>query len=927
MTTLLSLLEKDFSSFATIKDCFVKTRGEALPAVEVQRALLDKDNLVAVVDKSTLPLSKGLILKSLFELRKAGEAAAAKEESSLLSDNKTFTCSMHYFSTICTACHWMQFLCEYRTATTINDNISSHARQDTDSPQQDKSKEIPFTDTEAQNAIKQVLASMSGVITYILDDKNDDAASSKDNNYDKTEDDEDEDNDTNAIMHADATKSFDPRQVAVFAFLSISRLCHYVNQQPGLLGPIWKSLEEITAALQTFPDKLGTILFRDLINFVTQGVHALLDTTTSKNNETKDSSHNSTTQQQLTSLCKVLKFFLSRIMRFCEFPWVATALFRKSSSRLNTLLGQLSLLIGVSVLHDSTGQGGDKDKTDPLGEHLTQLAKKAKSVLSCLFRTTQNDVSFPQRLTHAILVCNNEVAESTTDGDRSLYLVMAGAAGKLAIHFQRVQRITTTENLNLTEDVLEYMLQACEDNLFVNIPNVSGEFTNIADYSTGTIVQETLASIIDCLVFIGSSCVKTNDAKSLSERFHFLLISWINRVADQYCHAISRELYFASICGYCMAILQNGNDDSFLALVVDLIFDTRTQDNFRRCLVEFVLGLPSQALPTGTLERLIGPHVKKLDRSLQNTLRKRKRSQRQQLSWQSLTILLPVLKFSGDCGCSVDHRGSLVALLRAATLSENHIVTHIQSFDAIVARKRSFGKRLEYSAFGLLQLVDQYCSTLDTGLSPEGVQAVARLLAICCSDGASALLCSRALEVVSAIAERLRSNMSKADCEQILGIFHKLLRSDSWPIRANSLSSFVVFATKVPSTYKGLLVDCLPRSMKKVFQSRMKKDCLHGEKVLANLRLKHRKSMVQALVAERRLSLSSHTTMHIAEGSYVIKMPTQANREAIVILPPGQGVLDEIEYMLDDDQDRPVYSLRRITASDGGCKLSLFETK
>ena len=69
------------------------------------------------------------------------------------------------------------------------------------------------------------------------------------------------------------------------------------------------------------------------------------------------------------------------------------------------------------------------------------------------------------------------------------------------------------------------------------------------------------------------------------------------------------------------------------------------------------------------------------------------------------------------------------------------------------------------------------------------------------------------------------------------------------------------------------------------------------------------------------------TKVAIVPGSYLLSMPTQNGRSALVIFPPGEQSLDDIDMMLGDEgrEGKDVLELHRASVVDGddgfGCNL------
>lgn len=76
------------------------------------------------------------------------------------------------------------------------------------------------------------------------------------------------------------------------------------------------------------------------------------------------------------------------------------------------------------------------------------------------------------------------------------------------------------------------------------------------------------------------------------------------------------------------------------------------------------------------------------------------------------------------------------------------------------------------------------------------------------------------------------------------------------------------------------------------------------------------------------------SSLHIVSGSYLLQMPTQGGRQALVIFPPGDQSLDDIRQMRDsqdDDESPKIQTLKRVvvlpgTRGEEGCKFLLAES-
>lgn len=870
MARLLALLEKDFSGKTTVAECL---RSKSIPSAEVKLALQD-DSLE--IDKSQIQISKSTILRSLMELKKAGENSGKS--------------SLNHFSTIATTCHWIQFLCEfYSTSATEGEENRSPLEM---------YEEKPYSNAEVEDFIKKVLSSVSGVVAFLLDNPSHD---------DECQSDVDEDE--LGVFESDAKQQFDPRQVAVFTFSYVLRLNRYVYERPPLMSSIWKCLEKVASSLNPFPVKSWSSAFSELAMFLSEGVRELLLITSNAANIPLN------TDSRLVSQCKVLKFVLSRITFLCKLPGIVDRLFQQR--RLTGLISELSLLLGLCILRD--GHEVETLQRLDFREQLLQVSRKANTLLSVLFSLSSgnDDHGLSDLFDRSLFSCEEEIASTEVRDDplcaRTLAVV---STGKLFMQMKILNDLALTDGTTLTDRLLERTLQFCEDNLFTNLPRTFGGPSD----PTG----ETLGSVVDVFCFIGSSEVSlVAEVKSLSHRFHFLLISWLNRVASDDCHPISREVILVAICAYISRFEEN---TAFLELILGLLFDERTQDNLRHCLSEIVLRLSASDTHKDVLQRCIAMHAEKVLTKSAGASRKRKRGRVRCLVQSLSTVLCPVL----SCArlAKVDSNKS-INMLASTRIADDDLVVQIRSFDDTIAGSRLRSKRAQKEANVLIFLVQKYCANLEQGLSMDVISVVVGLLMFCFDGRTTPALAARALEVLVSLGDSLRTNISKVECDKIFEMMHNLLRSELWPLRTRCISAFILFATTVPKVDKGTVRDCLPKTLQKVFQYRLKKNPLYIKGDLVDLQISHCCALSDNIKskATRRSVFPSRKTLHLSEGSFIIKMPTDGGREAIVVFPPGSSALNDIEFMLgNESDDRPtIHQLRRVVATKDGCKLSLYE--
>ncbi len=186
------------------------------------------------------------------------------------------------------------------------------------------------------------------------------------------------------------------------------------------------------------------------------------------------------------------------------------------------------------------------------------------------------------------------------------------------------------------------------------------------------------------------------------------------------------------------------------------------------------------------------------------------------------------------------------------------------------------------------------------------------------------------LHLLGHIAKAVPSNGSEKVLKSIRRAFIYFLSSNDWSVISSGISSVVQFASDLNAAHQGILPLCLPPSSMGVFQKRASGqhgnqepsfECveqLHGQLH----RCRSTTPSIQTILACHK------TTTSIAPGSYVLEMPTQDDRTATVIFPPGEQSLQDIQYMLGSETQIPTQTLKRaVVTSNGAFKLLLVQNK
>ena len=858
MDTLLSVLEKDFAGKTTLSDCL--RSGRTLPVVEVRKALSEEK--FSSLDKTFFHSTNSLVMLALTGLKNAAENPQGA--------------SIEYFPTVAKACHWIQFLCEYR--------VHNDGGEENQSPQDSNQSDSSFSQSIAVNMVKQILSCLGGVMGHLLEH----ATPHKDGD------------DAEDLMNTDTTQKFSAQQITAFAFVYIFRLNYYLDDQPFLLNSIWKCLDEIAKSLKPFPGSLWAMAFKGLSDRLIEGVMALATS------DLQIDSNN--ISSQIAMQCKVLKYVLGKLNFYCQIPGTAAYLFRRH--RLSRLIPYLAVLLGTCIIRNARAGGNQENNEYP------KMFKKANAHLSLLLSLATNAAEYNTltEIMHAsVLSSKDELASAEGSENISCHSLAALSTGSLLIQ-QRLLTATTCEKVdNASEEKLTISLKICETIIFTTLPGIFGGSGETTVESSRDRVKEALTVLVRTFIHLGSAAFSpTANATSFSQNFHFLLASWLHRVGRHDCHPISREILLTTLCRY--AGQAPGSED-LLAFFVHLIFDIRTDITLLESLVDLTIRFSKIDSTRDAIARLILQRLKSV-RESSKTSRKRKRSHAGTCTSRVLSRILPILVVSRVFAFRTD--GS-IDISPYDDTPEDKLVHEVQSFSSLDGGSSRIPQGL---VVGFLHSLQQYCSSWNKWCSPGVFQCVIRMIEMYSSADPS--FRTNAVELLRAVENSVQPNMTPLQCESMLQVFHVFLRNESWPVRRHALPAFVRFATKAPQTHKSALRDCLPKSLLSSFQSEVKQARLHAD--LKGIELRHLQSLPNPPGTTQTSLFPTRNTLQIVEGCYIVQMPTVDGRSAMVVFPPDPSSLSDIQYMMSSDEtndERIVHKIRRIVALDGGCKLSL----
>jgi hypothetical protein len=166
------------------------------------------------------------------------------------------------------------------------------------------------------------------------------------------------------------------------------------------------------------------------------------------------------------------------------------------------------------------------------------------------------------------------------------------------------------------------------------------------------------------------------------------------------------------------------------------------------------------------------------------------------------------------------------------------------------------------------------------------------------------------------------------------------LSTNNWAIASLGISSVISFGSDLNETHQQILPLCLPKASLGLFQARASGKIWRGTdtdgkpniaeedifEVAHRMAENQRNGYYSSEKTVLTNILPSTTTSTITPGSYILEMPTQDDRTAMVIFPPGPDSLEDIRYMIGGmgGQQFPTKILKRaISRPGGGFKILL----
>ena len=397
-----------------------------------------------------------------------------------------------------------------------------------------------------------------------------------------------------------------------------------------------------------------------------------------------------------------------------------------------------------------------------------------------------------------------------------------------------------------------------------------------------------------------------------------------------------------------------------LRLVILLLLDARTATVLRGNLAALLSRLLADPRVRPRLERLVRVEYAAWERSLAALFqaeRKKKKNKRKRdrsgpqvrhstddwwiiISFLSEVSSLPVRRDGGSSFCH-----SLASTSRLSTTQVQAAALHaalmdcsssssssspedqtgsykalLSDFFAAWNRHSNDRPRLILLAAAVLQQALRMLRRHGSALSEPDFSSTVHLVCLCTTEATATAataappevqklhqaLLLEVIRVLGVVGQAVTAASPKAPLQSLARCFQSLLASPIWTVRALTMTALENFASSVPSAHKDVLKQCITsKPLEQWFRARLQGTLYcFGENPerLPELRNERHAFLLETTLPKpRRLHAKifpTSSSFTVPPGSYLLTMPTQEGRNALVIFPPGGQSLEDIRTML-----------------------------
>lgn len=990
--TLVPLIIKDLEEDLTqsgkrsVKDCL---RSKILPRPQVKRVLETRE--ATGITKQELQLAQAVLIGSISQLKQRAGLGVSHSDTTDDTHDVTQT-SLWSIARLATVSRFVQLLLELIARGRVNQENAHVGSNSSSSNRQQHPVIWQVEESDLKKMIQTLLQCLIGVASTCLAQVKTTTStatlsqqtkeSCQDDNYSQQE--------TDHPYEKDISTCFDPIPIACFIFGTFVRFNHYVRTHPYLLVPLWKGLCELetTAGWKDgrIPSELALDAIKALYEFIKEGVETALDTCSNLIHSAKQSEKQhlehlvsaDTTHQQAFQV-KILSFLVSRLstilhmVQSSKHPELVSCIQEDVWSALVVLRG-LGIVVEARMATYVASPSHVSQATTFVKPYIQLATKVDKATLPLLTGETNHNKS------HDSIFClplmNSFLNSQRWKGNHSRkdHLDLSHQAfvlGKSSL----LTRILEDANKGVDafvawcESDIDLVLRICRELLLSSLPS-SFQTLSMGSSSAIDTLAKSMATIGETIFRCENlaPCIAINNDPG-RRRFHHALIRWLLPPQSEFMHPLAAELTASLLHSHILLLCRCQNLEAsspLVSLLIQLCFDRRTVATLRRRLAAIVMRLLhcSNDQLRERVQQLVSDQVSQMERDLRSSLRlskKRKRAPQDHacrydtedirtLAWvvsslpsrQKELLERPIQHLNDRSHSDEVTHAAFCAAVKSAAIDQpsEHLA---KSFHQVWACQKAKKDARSREAIGLLgsSLFRSWrfeCDKLSQGTDASQASWVFCLLPKVCSG--DQLLCYKefqffafeAITLLGSIARAIRTDCSREILEELSRSFKFLLSSNSWTIRSCAMSSLVTFAATIPAAHKSILPLCIPSDdARQILQCRLQNVLPSQSNHVVSLRDIHAISLCRALEKPQVLTklFPEKSCCTIAAGSYLMTMPTQEGRTAIVIFPPGRQSLKDIRYMLamDENAESPgVCTIHRTTTSADGTLCNLFLT-
>ncbi|GAX27827.1 hypothetical protein FisN_13Hh066 [Fistulifera solaris] len=665
------------------------------------------------------------------------------------------------------------------------------------------------------------------------------------------------------------------QQLALFAVGSLLRLNHYVTRKPFLLSPVWKGICDLAKVLGSLPPEMSQMATKYLLDLMNDGFMSL------------------PTAPDVTKqifFIKVLTFLVGRLGVLLT---LGGDLHESLSERfLKTIYFLRGLKMAVIQIGDKALQQGVDQVT----------TKTEKCVSTWLAKRQQDGLASVLQLL---------MVTSTLEIHKSLDL--AFVQGRSLTILEVLERVIANDAQRSQQDI-EHFLKLIEELMFDLLPRE----WSAASFDFQNHLLQSITTIVDGLI-VCDLCLQMERTA-----FHYLLIRWLS-LNDV--HPFTGELLITIIQLFTIEHCYYDQSSSFLSLLVKLSTDGRTSTELRSGISNCL----SRLLQSQIRDKVKSLLVVARNSILKSTHRKRKLSKHhthQTLLFGDVAALTRLVVTLPDNNAQLPAESNQFhqSVIRASMMT-NGLHSLIDLFLQRGSQIEHRGRRCADLGVLILRRIRESIEKENRPTTADVVR-LCRVIELCESlvTGKISPLELERIRVLGVLGQAITEDTPSTQLQKLAKTFYSLLAETNWLVSAYTMTSFVRFASTVPAVHKRFLAECVPPKAQGLFKQR-----LSGQIQPIGLDDAH---MLRARCATRLMPQRHRTScllkkpnkISLALGSFVISMPTQEGRNALVVFPPGDDSIRDIEYFRNGEESLIIQELHGLASQpDGSCHMVLRE--